>query len=251
MNVFELERYLNQLLNVAKFRDYAPNGLQVEGKTEIQRIVTGVTACQALLDAAVEHRADAVLVHHGYFWKGESPVIKGMKKRRLATLLKHDMSLFGYHLPLDAHPVLGNNAQLATLLGIQHHTVMDERELQGVGNIGDLAETVTLQAFKQRITDALQREPLVVVGGLQPVKRVAWCSGGAQHYIQQAFELGADVYVSGEISEQTVHFARENGIHYIAAGHHATERCGILAVGNHLAEQLGLEHIFVDINNPA
>ena len=251
MNAFELERYLNQLLNVSKFRDYAPNGLQVEGKAEIQRIVTGVTACQALLDAAVEHRADAVLVHHGYFWKGEPPVIKGMKKQRLATLLKHDINLFGYHLPLDAHPLLGNNAQLAGLLGIQNSKVMDERELQGVGNIGDLPETVTLQAFKQRITDALQREPLVVVGGLQPVKRVAWCSGGAQHYIQQAAELGADVYVSGEISEHTVHFARENGIHYIAAGHHATERYGILALGNHLAEQFGLEHIFIDINNPA
>ena len=251
MNASELECYLNKLLNVGKFRDYAPNGLQVEGKSEIRRIVTGVTACQALLDAAVAHQADAVLVHHGYFWKGESPVVKGMKRQRLATLLQHDINLFGYHLPLDAHPTLGNNAQLGALLGIQNSVVMDERELQGVGNWGEFPEALSLQAFTTRVANALGREPLMIAGGDHPIQRIAWCSGGAQGYIQQAFELGADVYLSGEISEQTVHFARENGIHYCAAGHHATERYGILALGNHLAEQFGLEHIFVDINNPA
>jgi dinuclear metal center YbgI/SA1388 family protein len=251
MNASELECYLNKLLNVGKFRDYAPNGLQVEGKSEIRRIVTGVTACQALLDAAVAHQADAVLVHHGYFWKGESPVIKGMKRQRLATLLQHDINLFGYHLPLDAHPTLGNNAQLGALLGIQNSVVMDERELQGVGNWGEFPEVLSLQALTTRVASALGREPLMIAGGDHPIQRIAWCSGGAQGYIQQAFELGADVYLSGEISEQTVHFARENGIHYCAAGHHATERYGILALGNHLAEQFGLEHIFVDINNPA
>ncbi|MEN9502031.1 MAG: hypothetical protein RI964_1316 [Pseudomonadota bacterium] len=251
MNASELECYLNKLLNVGKFRDYAPNGLQVEGKSEIRRIVTGVTACQALLDAAVAHQADAVLVHHGYFWKGESPVIKGMKRQRLATLLQYDINLFGYHLPLDAHPTLGNNAQLGALLGIQNSVVMDERELQGVGNWGEFPEALSLQAFTTRVANALGREPLMIAGGDHPIQRIAWCSGGAQGYIQQAFELGADVYLSGEISEQTVHFARENGIHYCAAGHHATERYGILALGKHLAEQFGLEHIFVDINNPA
>ena len=251
MNASELECYLNKLLNVGKFRDYAPNGLQVEGKSEIRRIVTGVTACQALLDAAVAHQADAVLVHHGYFWKGESPVVKGMKRQRLATLLQHDINLFGYHLPLDAHPTLGNNAQLGALLGIQNSVVMDERELQGVGNWGEFPEVLSLQALTTRVASALGREPLMIAGGDHPIQRIAWCSGGAQGYIQQAFELGADVYLSGEISEQTVHFARENGIHYCAAGHHATERYGILALGNHLAEQFGLEHIFVDINNPA
>ncbi len=251
MNASELEYYLNKLLNVGKFRDYAPNGLQVEGKSEIRRIVTGVTACQALLDAAVAHQADAVLVHHGYFWKGESPVVKGMKRQRLATLLQHDINLFGYHLPLDAHPTLGNNAQLGALLGIQNSVVMDERELQGVGNWGEFSEALSLQALTTRVANALGREPLMIAGGDHPIQRIAWCSGGAQGYIQQAFELGADVYLSGEISEQTVHFARENGIHYCAAGHHATERYGILALGIHLAEQFGLEHIFVDINNPA
>jgi dinuclear metal center YbgI/SA1388 family protein len=173
-----------------------------------------------------------------------------MKKQRLATLLKHDISLFGYHLPLDAHPELGNNAQLAKLLGIQTEGVMDERELQGVGNIGSLVEPLTLDVFGNHVATMLGRQPLLIAGGEHPIRRIAWCSGGAQNYIQQAFELGVDAYLSGEISEHTVHNARENGIHYIAAGHHATERYGIKALGNHLAEQFGLEHHFLDINNP-
>ncbi|OQX08194.1 MAG: Nif3-like dinuclear metal center hexameric protein [Thiothrix lacustris] len=251
MNLYALETYLNQLLNVSKFRDYAPNGIQVEGRAEVQRIVTGVSASQALLDAAVEQGADAVLVHHGYFWKGESPVIRGMKKRRIMTLLKQDMSLLGYHLPLDAHSEFGNNVQLAQLLGIQVDGVMDARELQGVGNIGTVAQPLSLVAFGQQVARALMREPLLIAGGEHPVQRIAWCTGGAQGYIQQAFELGADTYLSGEISEHTVHFARENGIHYIAAGHHATERYGIQALGEHLAKQFGLEHFFLDLNNPA
>ncbi|MEN9424278.1 MAG: hypothetical protein RL122_1661 [Pseudomonadota bacterium] len=251
MNLYALETYLNQLLNVSKFRDYAPSGIQVEGRAEIKRIVTGVSASQALLDAAVEQGADAILVHHGYFWKGESPVIRGMKKRRLMTLLKHDMSLLGYHLPLDAHPEFGNNVQLAQLLGIHVDGVMDARELQGVGNIGTVAQPLSLVAFGQQVASALVREPLLIAGGEHPVQRIAWCTGGAQGYIQQAFELGADTYLSGEISEHTVHFARENGIHYIAAGHHATERYGIQALGEHLAQQFGLEHLFLDLNNPA
>jgi dinuclear metal center YbgI/SA1388 family protein len=250
MNLDALETYLNQLLNVHKFRDYAPNGIQVEGRVEVKRIVTGVTASQALLDAAVEQGADAVLVHHGYFWKGESPVLRGMKKRRIMTLLKHDMSLLGYHLPLDAHPELGNNAQLAALLGIRVDGVMDEREQQGVGNIGTVAHPISLAAFGQHVATTLAREPLLIAGGAHPVKRIAWCTGGAQGYIQQALALGADTYLSGEISEHTVHFARENGIHYIAAGHHATERYGIKALGEHLAQQFGVEHLFLDLNNP-
>ncbi|SEA63149.1 dinuclear metal center protein, YbgI/SA1388 family [Thiothrix caldifontis] len=251
MNLYTLETHINTLLNVSKFRDYAPNGLQVEGRAEVKRIVTGVTASQALLDAAVEHNADAVLVHHGYFWKGESPVIRGMKKRRIATLLQHDISLLGYHLPLDAHPTLGNNAQLAARLGICTEGVMDERELQGVGNVGSLAEPVSLDAFGQHVAAVLGRKPLLITGGEHPIRRMAWCTGGGQGHIQQAVELGVDAYLSGEISEHTVHVARENGIHYLAAGHHATERYGIQALGNYLAEQFGLEHYFLDINNPA
>lgn len=250
MNLYELETHLNHLLNIGKFRDYAPNGLQIEGKAQVQTIVTGVTASQQLLDAAVEHGADAVLVHHGYFWKGESPVIRGMKKRRIATLLQHDISLFGYHLPLDAHPELGNNAQLARLLGIQIDGVMDERELQGIGNIGCLPESQSLQAFGQQVANVLGREPLLISAGDKPVSKIAWCTGGGQGHIQQAFEAGVDAYLSGEISEHTVHFARENGIHYIAAGHHATERYGIRALGDYLAATFDLKHVFLDCDNP-
>lgn len=250
MKLSELETHLNKLLNISKFRDYAPNGLQVEGRAEVKRIVTGVTASQALLDAAVELNADAILTHHGYFWKNESPVICGMKKRRIATLLRHDISLFGYHLPLDAHPELGNNAQLGKLLGLQTESVMDERELQGVGNVGFLSEPQTLEAFGQRVQAALGREPLLITGGDNPIRRIAWCSGGAQGYIQQAIDLGVDAYLSGEISEQTVHSARENGVHYIAAGHHATERYGVKALGEHLVAQFKLEHVFLDLDNP-
>ncbi|UOG91769.1 MAG: Nif3-like dinuclear metal center hexameric protein [Candidatus Thiothrix sulfatifontis] len=251
MNLYALEAHINALLNVGKFRDYAPNGLQVEGRAEVTRIVTGVTASQALLDAALEYKADAILVHHGYFWKGESPVIRGMKKRRIATLLQHDISLLGYHLPLDAHATLGNNAQLAAQLGICIEGVMHERELQGVGNVGSLAEAMSLDAFGQHVAAILGREPLLIAAGEHPIRRIAWCTGGGQGHIQQAFESGADAYLSGEISEHTVHFARENGIHYLAAGHHATERYGIQALGNHVAAQCGLEHYFLDINNPA
>lgn len=244
----ELERYLNGLLNISKFKDYAPNGLQVEGRKSIHKVVTGVTACQALLDAAVEYEADAVLVHHGYFWRGDNPVVRGMHQRRLATLLKHDLSLFAYHLPLDAHPELGNNAQLAKRLGLTSETVLNE---QGIGNVGILAKPISLEAFGLKIEQALQRTPLLVAGGEHLIQRVAWCTGGAQAYIQEALSFGVDAYLSGEISEHTTHSARENQLHYIAAGHHATERYGVQAVGEHLALQFGVECQFVEIDNPA
>ena len=251
MNLYELERYLEDLLGVSKFKDYCPNGIQVEGKAEINTIVSGVTASQALLDRAVSLKADAVLVHHGYFWRGESPLVRGMKKKRLATLLQHDMSLLAYHLPLDAHPELGNNVQLARCLGIKVEGTMDERELQGVGNVGVLTEPMTLTEFALFIASALQREPTVVSGGSHLIKRIAWCTGGAQSYIDRAVELGVDAYLSGEISEQTTHSAREGGIHYIAAGHHATECYGVQALGEHLAERFGVKHLFLDLDNPA
>ena len=251
VDLLELESYTNNLLDIKRFRDYAPNGLQVEGKSEVKTIVTGVTASQKLLDAAVEAGADAVIVHHGYFWKNESPVLRGMKKRRIMTLLKHNISLFGYHLPLDAHPELGNNARLGALLGVSSEGVMDERELQSVGNIGTLADALSLEAFGERVGQVLQRKPLLVSGGDHPIRRIAWCTGGAQGYIDKAHELGADAYLSGEVSENTVHSARENGIHYIAAGHHATERYGVQALGKHLAGHLGLKHIHIDMDNPA
>jgi len=243
----ELVSYLDGLLEPAKFRDYCPNGLQVEGRGEVQRIVAGVTACQALLDAAVERQADAILVHHGYFWKGDDGRITGLRRQRLGTLINHDINLLAYHLPLDAHPEFGNNAQLALRLGWLSEGRFGEQDIAWLGR---LAEPCELDALAGKVAQVLGREPLVIGQGGRPIRRIAWCSGGAQGYFEQAIALGVDAYVSGEISEQTVHLARESGVAYLAAGHHATERYGVQAVATHLAKRFGLDCTFVDIANP-
>ncbi|MCL4114721.1 UNVERIFIED_CONTAM: hypothetical protein GTU68_053600 [Idotea baltica] len=240
--------YTDNLLNSKNFEDYAPNGLQVQGKTEIRKIVTGVSATQAFIEAAIEKEADAILVHHGWFWGKEDPRIIGMKYKRLKLLMDHEISLIGYHLPLDAHPELGNNAQLAKRLDIQIEDVMDK---QGVGNYGRLSEYISLDKFGENIDKSLKRKPTLISGGDHAIRKVAWCTGGAQNWIQQAADAGVDAYISGEISEQTVHIAREMGVHYIAAGHHATERYGAEALGKHVAAKFGLQCEFVDIDNPA
>ncbi len=245
----ELLRYLHELLNVDAFSDYCPNGLQVEGRAEIHTLVCGVTACQALVDAAVTAGADALLVHHGYFWKGEQPTITGLKRRRVQALLAAGINLLAYHLPLDAHPRLGNNAQLAQRLGL---TASDG--LAGEPAIvlaGSVDEPVSGEGFAARIADRLQRAPLHIPGRAAEIRRIAWCSGGAQGYIEQAAALGVDAYLTGEVSEQTVHIARETGLHFFAAGHHATERYGAQALGAHLAARFALQVDFVDIDNPA
>ena len=243
----ELMEYLEGLLMPGKFKDYCPNGLQVEGRPEIRRIVAGVTASQALLDIAVKRGADAVLVHHGWFWKGEDGRVTGIRRRRLATLLANEINLLAYHLPLDAHPELGNNAQLAARLGwIPEGRFGD----QDIAWHGTLAEPCDLAALAQRVTSVLGRQPLVLGDSARPVRRIAWCSGGAQGYFEQAIALGVDAYLSGEVSEQTVHLARESGVAYLAAGHHATERYGAKALAGHLASQFGLECEFVDLENP-
>ena len=244
----ELKIHLHDLLNVDAFKDYAPNGLQVEGKSELKKIVTGVSATQALIDHAVNVKADAIIVHHGWFWKNEDPAIVGMKKNRLAQLLKNDISLFGYHLPLDAHPELGNNAQLAKSLDINVESAIDE---QGVGNYGRFDQYYSLDDIAARVETVLIRKPTVVTAGDHAIRKVAWCTGGAQSYIEKVAKFGVDLFISGEISEQTTHFARENGVHYIAAGHHATERYGVKALGEYIASQFALIHEFVDIDNPA
>ncbi len=244
----ELTRYLDTLLEVARFnKDYCPNGLQVEGRPDVQRLVLGVTACQALLDAAVECDADAILVHHGWFWRGEDGRVSGIRKARLQTLLKHDINLIAYHLPLDSHPQFGNNAALARKLGWSVEGRFGE---QDIGWFGRCSEPTKLAAFGRQLATVLQREPLSIGDPEKSVHRIAWCSGGAQGYLEQAIALGVDVYVSGEISEQTVHLARESGVAYIAAGHHATERYGVQALAAHLAERFGLECEFVDVDNP-
>jgi dinuclear metal center YbgI/SA1388 family protein len=243
----ELELYLNDLLQAARFRDYCPNGLQVQGRETVTHIVTGVTASLALIEAAIQARADAILVHHGYFWKGEDGRVVGQKHARLKRLLAHDLNLFAYHLPLDAHPELGNNAQLGALLGIAPQGRFGDDEL---GWIGTLPEATTLSNFAQTVSAKLNRAPLVIGDDNRPVRTVGWCTGGAQGWFDAAVAAGVDVYISGEASEQTTHLARESGVAYIGAGHHATERGGVGALGNHLAERFGVRHTFIDIPNP-
>ena len=244
----ELRDHLDALLQSAKFRDYCPNGLQVEGRAKIRKIICGVTASQALLDTAVAASADAVLVHHGYFWKGEDGRITGMRKSRLATLLKHDINLLAYHLPLDGHAELGNNAQLAKQLGWIVEGRFGE---QDIGFIGRPDMPYTANDVLLNLESVLARKGLLVGDAKRTIKRIAWCTGGAQGYFEEAIAVGADLFVSGEISEQTTHLARESGVPYIAAGHHATERYGVQALGAHVAEQFGIDCEFVDIDNPA
>ena len=243
--VEEAQRYLN----AERISDYCPNGLQVEGRPQVRRIVSGVTASQALLDAALEAEADVLLVHHGYFWKGENPCVTGMKQRRLKTLLLNDISLLAYHLPLDVHPEVGNNVQLAHRLGITIEGPLEPENPRTVGLVGSLSEPVSPRDFALRVREVLGREPLLVEGP-QMIRRIGWCTGGGQGYIDQAIVAGVDLYLTGEASEQTFHSARENGISFIAAGHHATERYGVQALGDYLARRFAIEHLFIDCANP-
>jgi dinuclear metal center YbgI/SA1388 family protein len=243
----ELRAYLDGLLEAARFRDYCPNGLQVEGCAEVSRIVCGVTASQALIDEAVRRHADAILVHHGWFWKGDDACITGIRRRRMASLIGADLNLFAYHLPLDAHPDIGNNAELARRAGWRVEGRFAEQE---IGFIGVPAPAATAASIAASLESLLGRAMLVVGAVDRQVARLAWCSGGAQGMFEQAIQAGADCFISGEISEQTVHLARESGVPYIAAGHHATERFGVMALGAHLQEKFGLDCQFVDIDSP-
>lgn len=248
-NPQQLADYCNTLLQADAFDDYCPNGLQVDaGTAEVRRLISGVTACQALIDQAVNRSADLLLVHHGYFWKGEPAELTGMKGRRVRTLMRHGVSLVAYHLPLDAHPQLGNNSQLAIRLGLDGAAPLAGGD--GLLWQVDLVQPLTLPVLTERITAALAREPLCIVAGSTPVRRLGWCSGAAQGYLEQAAAAGLDAFISGEISEHTVHMARELGIHYFAVGHHASERFGVQALGRHLADKFALEHEFIDVPNP-
>lgn len=240
---------IEQFLNVNAISDYCPNGLQVEGKAQIKRIVSGVTASQALIDAAIDLQADAVLVHHGYFWKGEDQRVIGMKQRRLKALLTHDINLLAYHLPLDVHPEVGNNVQLAQRLGLTVTGPLEPDNPRSVGLIGALDAPLSANDFAARIESALGRAPLVF-DQHKLIQRVAWCTGGAQGYIEQAIAAGVDAYLTGEVSERTFHEAQENGISFFAAGHHATERYGVQALGEWLVQRFGIEHHYVECPNP-
>lgn len=247
MQLTALRDYIESELEVGRYRDYCPNGVQLEGRPEVRRIATAVSASLQVLEAATAWGADALLVHHGYFWRNEAAPIVGLKKRRIAHLLQHDVSLLAYHLPLDAHPVLGNNAQLGRRLGWIEEGRFGE---QDIACHGRLAQAEPLGSLVQKIGAVLQRAPLMIGDPTLEVRRIAWCSGAAQGYFEQAISLGVQAFLTGEISEQNVHLAQESGVAFIAAGHHATERFGIQALGEHLSSQFQLEHRFFDQNNP-
>lgn len=241
----------NDLLQPQRFKDYGPNGLQVEGRDNIRHIVSGVTASRALIEAAIQHKADAIVVHHGLFWRGQEGTVTGWMKQRLQLLLQHDINLLAYHLPLDAHPVLGNNAQLAQKFGLQVQSCFGEQDLGLMGERADGQAFANAQALAAAVGQVLGRAPVCVSGDGRSLRRVAWCSGGAQSYFEAAIAAGADAFITGELSEPQAHLARETGVAFLACGHHATERYGAPAVAAHVAEQLGITHQFVDIDNPA
>src|SRR5579863_3597023 len=247
MDRIELELYLNNVLETGRFKDYCPNGLQVEGRGRVNKIATGVTASLAFLEAALEWGADAVLVHHGYFWRNEAPQITGRKYKRLKLLLANDLNLFAFHLPLDDHPEYGNNAQLGKRMGWIPDGRFGDQDL---GWMTTLPMPITLAHFAAQVEQTLGREPLVLGDPDRELRRVAWCTGAAQSYFEAAIDAGAEVFLTGEISEPTTHMSAESGVAFLAAGHHATERFGVQALGAHLSEAFDVEHLFIDIHNP-
>lgn len=247
----DIASYADSYLKVADYRDYCPNGLQVEGQAKVEKLACAVTASLSVVERAIDWGAQCILVHHGYFWKNESASIVGMKKRRLQSLLRADVSLLAYHLPLDAHPVVGNNVQIAQRLGISDLKPLQKSKKIPIGNVGMLAEPMKISDFVERCEHEMDRTAIHIDSGAESIQKVALCTGGAQHMIEDAIERQADVYLTGEISEQTVHIARECGLHFIAAGHHATERYGAQALASHLAEKFDLQHQFFDEINPA
>lgn len=246
----EIVGYCDQLLDVNQFKDYCPNGLQVEGKLKVNKIVSGVTASLAFIEAAIEQNADMLLVHHGYFWRSEAASIVGMKQKRIARLLENEINLLAYHLPLDAHARYGNNVQLAQVCQWQTEGVVQHGKAKNLLHYGKLALPCSVPAFAKGLEKNLARKPLVINASGQQIASIAWCTGAAQHFIEEAAQLGVDAYISGEISENVTHIAKELDIHYFAAGHHATERYGVQALGQHLQHKFAIEHQFIDIDNP-
>lgn len=242
---------LEATLQPERFKDYGPNGLQVEGKATVRKLVSGVTASRALIEAAISEDADAILVHHGLFWRGQDGCVTGWMKQRLALLLAHDINLFAYHLPLDAHPELGNNAQLGRKLGLSATKRFGEQDLGFLGERADGSQFESPQALATHVEQVLSHTVTLVGAGRNALRRIAWCSGGAQGYFEAAIAAGAQAFITGEISEPQAHYARECGVAYLACGHHASERYGVAALAAHVAAQLGLAHAFVDIDNPA
>jgi len=245
-----LSAYLHEYLACNNFQDYAPNGIQIEGRESISQICTAVTASEDVINKAVAMQADALLVHHGYFWRGEETVLCGIKRRRIGKLISNDINLYAYHLPLDCHPDVGNNACLAELLEVESVQSHPAGKISNLLWSGQFAQPFSAYKLSEFLSEKLKRKPLWISGSEKPIHRVAWCTGAAQDFIEDAYRLGVDAYLSGEISERTYYQAQELGIHYFACGHHATERYGVQALGSHLAVRLGLRHQFIDSNNP-
>ncbi|WP_173911301.1 Nif3-like dinuclear metal center hexameric protein [Acinetobacter sp. Marseille-Q1618] len=246
----EIIQWCDRTLKAAEFKDYAPNGLQIEGKTEVNKILCAVTASQAAIDAAIEQNADLLLVHHGYFWKGEPYPITGMRGKRIKTLIQHDISLVGYHLPLDAHPTLGNNAAIAEILALENIEALDPSERNPIGNIGYLKHPISPEAFKALLTEKLGFDTIHLPASTTQVQKIGFCTGGAQDYIEKAAEQACDAYISGEVSERTFYQAQELNVHYFACGHHATERYGVQRLAQAISEQFNIEYSYFELNNP-
>ncbi|MFM8770039.1 MAG: Nif3-like dinuclear metal center hexameric protein [Rubrivivax sp.] len=244
----EIESFLRELLSVDGFKDYVPNGLQVQGTDQVRKIASGVTASLAFIEAAIDAGADTLLVHHGLFWRGQDGRLTGWLRERVARLIRADINLLAYHLPLDAHPLLGNNAQLGLRLGWQAQQRFGEQDL---GFLGQAAEPVAIAQLKDQVRSVVGREPVCEPGDGRPLKSLAWCTGGAQGYFEAAIAAGADAFLTGEISEPQAHLARETGVAFLACGHHATERFGAPAVAAEVASRFGLKHVFIDVPNPA
>lgn len=246
----DIIHWCNQTLRSQEFKDYAPNGLQIEGKAEVKKILCAVTASQDAINAAIAQNADLLLVHHGYFWKGEAYPITGMRGQRIKSLIQHDISLVGYHLPLDSHPTLGNNAAIADLLALENIEALNPTERHPIGNIGYLTTAMAPDAFKDYLTERLGFNTIHLAADKQSVQKIGFCTGGAQDFIHQAAEQGCDAYISGEVSERTFYEAKELNVHYYACGHHATERYGVQRLAAALAEQFNIESVYFELNNP-
>jgi dinuclear metal center YbgI/SA1388 family protein len=246
----EVIQWCNDTLKTHEFKDYAPNGLQIEGKSEVKKIVCAVTASQEAIDAAVAQQADLLLVHHGYFWKGEAYPITGMRGKRIKTLIQHDISLVAYHLPLDSHPMLGNNAAIADLLELEIFEALDASERHPIGNIGYLKQSLTPEDFKNLLTERLGFQTIHLPADKKTIQKVGFCTGAAQDFISKAAEQNCDAYISGEVSERTYYEAKELDVHYYACGHHATERYGVQRLGKAISEQFNLEYSYFELNNP-
>ena len=249
-NLTEIIQWCNQTLKTHEFKDYAPNGLQIEGNAEVKKILCAVTASQDAIDAAIEQNADLLLVHHGYFWKGEPYPITGMRGKRIKALIQHDISLVGYHLPLDAHPTLGNNVAIAEILGLEHLEALDPSERYPIGNIGYLKTAMQPEAFKVLLTEKLGFDTIHLNADKDNIQKVGFCTGAAQDFISKAAQMDCDAFISGEVSERTFYEAKELNVHYFACGHHATERYGIQRLAQAISEQFNIEYSYFELNNP-